>query len=349
MPESVIASERVSAARSMNRVSTAYCQARVVHSAVELGLFPFLTGRSATAAEIVEGLGLHPRLTGDFLDSLVGLGFLERDDAAGGGYSNSAGAEEFLVPGSPLHLGGSMYSHATIHYHVWGKLTEALRDGHAKSGVIADASFQRSYKDPNHIRQFMDHMDGYTSFVGHALVNCVDWSSYESFVDFGGARGNIAMRLVKAHPHLRGGVFDLPEIKPLFDEHMEKHGTAGRITFHEGDFFESPLPATDVAVIGHVLHDWPPSARARLIGRLGEAVRLGGMLVIYDAMIDDARRDPESLLQSLRCRMMREGGSEYTAAECGAWVEAAGFEVRRLLPVDTLTDDRILTAVKVAT
>ncbi|GAA0731208.1 hypothetical protein Drose_26470 [Dactylosporangium roseum] len=42
--------------------------------------------------------------------------------------------------------------------------------------------------------------------------------------DLGGARGNLVARLAAAHPHLWAVCFDVPPLKPLFDEHVAKLG-----------------------------------------------------------------------------------------------------------------------------
>ncbi|WHT23326.1 methyltransferase [Crossiella sp. CA-258035] len=340
--EKALAADPVAVARAINELNVVYCKSRILHSAVELGLFSYLGERQATAEEIFADLGLQPALAQDFLDALTGLGLLDR---VAGKYRNSAGAAEYLVPGKPTFIGGAVRSHGSIHFGLWGRLTDALRDGRAQSGLLAN-SFKKPYDDPEHVRRLMDHMDAFNNFVNYWLDSAVDWKRYSSFVDFGGARGNTAVHLVRTFPHLTGTVFDLPQVEPLFDEHVAAYGAADRVRFHAGDFYTDALPQTDVAIIGHTLHDWPADDRRRLIARLGEAVRPGGALIVYDAMIDDERADPDSLVQSLRCRMIREGGSEYTAAEAGSWAENAGFEVADVIHADTITNDRILVAVK---
>ncbi|WP_395297510.1 methyltransferase [Kitasatospora hibisci] len=328
-----------SVARALLRLNTSYFQAKVLQSAVELDLFGLLTEGPATAEELFERLGLRARPGGDFLDSLVGLGLLERHD---GRYANHPEAAEFLVPGSPRYLGGSIAQHSRLHYRSWASLTDVLRNEPAK----VQRDFRKDFENLDGVRGLMGHMDAFNSFVAHELDRCVDWSRHTSFVDVGGARGNVAAHLVRVHPHLSGAVFDLPQVEPLFDEHMDALGTAGKVRFVGGDFFADTAPASDVAIIGHVLHDWPPAARAELLKRVFEAVNPGGIVVVYDAMLDDGRTDAVSLLQSLNCGIMRDGGSEYTVAECRRYAEDAGFAFVSAEPVDSLTGDRVLIAAK---
>ncbi|MEU4209205.1 methyltransferase [Streptomyces sp. NPDC026206] len=328
-----------SVARSILRLNTAYFQAKVLQSAVELGLFELLAEGPATAAAIHERLGLRPRPGADFLDALAGLGLLERK---GGHYSNHPEAAEFLVPGGPRYLGGSIAQHARLHYRSWASLTDVLKN----EPVKVQQDFRKDFENLDNVRRLMGHMDAFNSFVAHELDRCVDWSRHTTFLDVGGARGNVAAHLVRVHGHLRGGVFDLPQVEPLFDEHMAALGTASKVSFTAGDFFADPLPASDVVILGHVLHDWPPAAREELLRRVYAAVGPGGIVVVYDAMIDDERDDAVSLLQSLNCSIMRDGGSEYTVGECRGYAERAGFRFESAERVESLTGDRVLIASK---
>ncbi|MEV0804782.1 methyltransferase [Micromonospora sp. NPDC050200] len=329
------------------QLNSAYFQSKVLQSAVELGLFEMLAQRPATADEVAEQLKIRPRMTPDFLDALVGLNLLTR---AGGRYALGDGVGEFLTSSGGHYIGGSIVQHARKHYRLWADLTQSLQDMAAEEHVLYGTdSFLKVYENHEVVRGLMNHMDTYNGFVAPQLATAIDWSGYRSFVDLGGARGNVAALLVSAVSHLTGGVYDLPPVKPLFDEHMAKHGTAERVTFHGGDFVQDTLPETDVIIIGHVLHDWPPEYREKIIGRTFAAIRPGGALLVYDAMLDDARTEAPALLQSLNCRVLsRGGGSEYSAEDCRGWMEKAGFRYDTVVDLETVTNDRVVVARKPA-
>ncbi|MET8142433.1 methyltransferase [Sphaerisporangium sp. NPDC005288] len=338
-------SSDVAAATAIVRLNTAYTAARTLHSAVELGLFEVLAEAPATLPRIRERLGLHPRMAADFLDALVGLGLLLRDGE--GAYSNAPATARLLVPGTPEYIGGTVAKSARHHYTMWGSLTEALRDGRPKSAGLADkGAMARLYNDAAATREFMGHMDAHNGFCGREVARCVDWGRHRAFIDVGGARGNVAAQIVGRHPHLRGGVFDLPALRPHFEEHVAGLGVADRVDFHPGDFFTDDLPETDVVVIGHVLHDWPVEVRQMVIDKAFRATRPGGCLVVYDQMIDEERTDPHPLLTSLNVRLVREGGSEYTVAEIRDWAEKAGYRVAYSVRVNTIGDDTVFVAAR---
>ncbi|PBC79159.1 N,N-dimethyltransferase/O-methyltransferase [Streptomyces sp. TLI_235] len=328
---------------AIGRLNTAYAQSRILNSAVETGLFELLAEAPADSAAIAERLGLNHRLVPDFLRALVALGLLEE---TAGTFRNSASAAACLLPGSPYYLGGSVRAAAARHYGMWARLTEALRDGEPKAeGATGPDAFERLYQNRDAARRFLAHMDSAHALVGPQLAEVVDWSRYGSFVDVGGARGHIAAAVVAAHPHLRGGVFELPAVEPLFDEHMAELGTAEQISFHGGDFFEDALPEADVLVFGHVLHDWTPERRAFLLERAFAALRPGGAVVVYDQMLDDGTPELGSLLGSLQVALVT-GGSEYGVDEGRELLEKAGFTVERGQRIRTIGSDYVLVGVK---
>jgi SAM-dependent methyltransferase len=113
---------------------------------------------------------------------------------------------------------------------------------------------------------------------------------------------------------------------PFFAEHVEARGVADRLEFHGGDFFADPLPAADVVVLGHVLHDWDADQRRQLVRAAYAATNPGGALVVYDRMLDDDPRHVENLVISLDMLLVTDGGSEYPVQELRAAAAEAGFE-----------------------
>lgn len=74
-------------------------------SAVELGVFTELGDGPVLGDELAARLGLHPRSSWDFLDALVALGMLERDDGA---YGNTPHTALCLDRSSPSYIGGML-------------------------------------------------------------------------------------------------------------------------------------------------------------------------------------------------------------------------------------------------
>jgi hypothetical protein len=43
--------------------------------------------------------------------------------------------------------------------------------------------------------------------------------------------------------------------------------------------------------MGHILHDWDLAQKKLLLGKAFDAIPKGGAVIVYDAIIDDDRRE----------------------------------------------------------
>ncbi|WP_320783999.1 methyltransferase [Streptomyces sp. CRN 30] len=310
-------------------IGWSFMRSKLLMTAMDMGVFEALSKEQGTAAQITERLGLNERGVPDFLDSLTALGLLSRD--AAGVYANGPAAARNLIPGQQGYVGGFLRMTSGFLGADPESLANMLRTGDAHGQDAQKVPFAQIFRDPERLRQFLSAMDSLNSAIGPELARVYDWSRHTSFVDIGGARGNLAGTLLQAHPHLRGGVFDRPVMKPFLEELADERGVLDRMTFHGGDFYHDEIPGADVVIFGNVLHDTPVATRKGLIAQAAARVPAGGAVIVYDPMIDDDRRDADTLLMSLTMMMQSPAGNEYTPAECRGWMEEAGLEVEEVL------------------
>ncbi|HEU4498330.1 MAG TPA: methyltransferase dimerization domain-containing protein, partial [Sphingomicrobium sp.] len=190
---------------------------KAVLSAVELGLFTELARSPADASAVAQRLGLHSRSARDFLDALVALNVLERED---GIYRNTAVTDLYLDRAKPSYIGGILEMANARLYRFWGSLTEALRTGEPQneSKGSGEDLFGPLYADPDRLKVFLAAMSGISAGPAQAIAEQFPWGDYATFVDVGCAQGMVPVTLVRNHPHLSGYGFDLPEVKPIFEE-----------------------------------------------------------------------------------------------------------------------------------
>ena len=300
-------------------------------SAVELGLFTALAHGPLDAEAIRERLKLHPRSVRDFLDALVSLGMLNRDDK--NRYSNTPETAEFLDRNKPTYAGGMLDMCNRRLYGFWGSLTEGLQTGKAQNETKGGGAglFEAIYADPESLEGFLKAMTGLSYGSAMALAEKFPWKDYKTFVDVGCAQGAVPVKLALAHSHLRGSGFDIPQVGPIFNKYVASFGLSDRLTFKAGTFFSDPLPKADVLIMGHILHDWNLDEKKMLLGKAFDALPSGGALIVYETLIDDARRQNAlGLLMSLNMLIETPGGFDYTGADCQGWMRETGFSTSRV-------------------
>ena len=311
----------------------AFWPAKTLLSAIEMGLFTELA-RGPEPFDTVRGrLGLHSRSARDFLDTLVALGFLQRN---GDTYSNSPETDLFLDRQKPSYVGGILEMANARLYPFWSHLTEALRTGQPQNEFKTGGPglFETLYADPARLKQFLSAMTGISHGANMTIARVFPWKDYHTFVDVGTAQGDLAVQVALANPHLRGFAFDLPEVAPIFEEYSRAAGVADRVAFVPGSFFDQELPRADVVLMGHILHDWDLPTKKMLIRKAFDAVPAGGALVVYEAIIDDDRsKNAFGLMMSLNMLIETPGGFDYTGADCAGWMTEAGFSATRVEPL----------------
>ena len=313
-------------------LGTGFWGSKALLSAVELGLFSELAAGPLERETLRERLGLHPRSARDFFDALVALRVLERRDSV---YANTPETDLFLDRAKPTYVGGLLEMLNARLYGFWGSLSEALRTGQpqneAKKG---EDFFALLYSDAARLRQFLQAMTGVSLGAARAIAQKFPWKDYRTFADVGAAQGAVVVQVALAHPALTGSGFDLPVVRPVFEQYVASFGLSDRLRFQPGNFFTDPLPAADVLVMGHVLHDWDLEQKRLLLRKAHAALPAGGALIVYEAIIDDERRtNAFGLLMSLNMLIETAGGFDYSGTDCAAWMREVGFRKAYVEPL----------------
>ena len=299
-------------------------------SAVELDVFTALGNNKMTAAQLGDAVGLHPRGTYDFFDTLVALDFLQREgDGPEGKYKNTPQTATFLNKESPAFIGGvAKFFNARL-YKSWNGLTTALKTGKPQSDEQHGGKpfFEELYSNQVSLGNFLDAMSGFQVGNFMLLAEKFDFSKYKTVSDIGGALALLSRIVGARHPHLTFTNFDLPPVKPLADKYIQAAKMEERIKAVGGDFFKDDLPKADVITMGNVLHDWNLDKKKLLIRKAYDALPEGGAFIAIENVIDDARRENVfGLLMSLNMLIEVGDGFDYTGADFQEWCSEAGFK-----------------------
>src|SRR5690349_11739288 len=158
-----------------------YWGSKTLLTAVELGLFTELAKGPQTLDQIRTRLGLHERSARDFLDALVALEMLNRDE---GQYSNTPATDLYLDRAKPTYVGGMLEMMSARLFRYWSDLTEGLKTGQPQNEAKHGGDlFDTLYSDPKRLEQFLAAMTGLSLGIARAMAAKFPWSKYQSFVD----------------------------------------------------------------------------------------------------------------------------------------------------------------------
>jgi hypothetical protein len=318
-------------------VGMAFWPAKVLLSAVELGVFTTLGTTSMTGSELQRALNLHARANPDFFDTLVALHFLDRSgDGADSRYRNTAETGAFLDRNSPRFMGGFLEMANARLYRFWGDLSEGLRTGAAQNEIKHSGKpmFEELYSKPERLEQFMDAMSGISAANFQAFAAKFDFSGYRTLCDVGGATGQLSMAVARQHPHMACTSADLPAVTEIARRKIAAAGLSERVAAKPIDFLADPLPRADVITMGMILHDWNLEKKMHLIRAAYDALPSGGAFVAVENLIDDARRQNAfGLMMSLNMLVEFGDAFDFSGADFKGWCREAGFTRFDVIPL----------------
>ncbi len=310
---------------------SAFWASQVLLTAVQFDLFTLLGDGAMKGPQIEKAMGLHPRATYDFLDSLVAMKILDREgDGSNGRYKNTPDSLAFLDRRSETYIGGLAEMFKLRLWNSWNKLDESLKTGKPATLEAADGekgAFDKIYGNPATLVPFLDAMDGFQRAPFTALAEKFDFSPYKTVTDVGGALALLSRLIAAKNPHLTATSFDLPQVTPHAYKYINAARLRDQVAAVSGDFFVDPLPSADVITMGNILHDWDLEHKMFLIKKAYDVLPEGGALIVVESIIDNERRtNVPALLLSLNMLIEMGPAFNFSDAEFRNWCEEIGFK-----------------------
>lgn len=322
------------------QIGMGFWASKTLLAAVKFKLFTLLAGTKQSAASIKKelGLGTTDRHVYDWLDTLVTLGFLQRDGLLGDAlYYNSMDTEIFLDTKKPSYMGGILEMGNNRLYRFWGDLEEALKTGKPQNECKQAANmnfFEDLYKDEGKLHEFMNAMSGIQTGNFMTLVKKFDFGKYATMADVGGADGWLAIQVCLNHANIKCITYDLPAVEPLAKNKIAQFNLSDRIEAKSGDILKDALPSADVITMGNILHGFNEDTKKLVIQKVYDALPEGGVFIAIENVIDDDRRQNAfGLLMSLNMLIENGDAFDYTPADFTEWVMAAGFKRTEIIPL----------------
>ena len=250
----------------------------------------------------------------------------------------------FLAPCAPWR---SRYGEKPF-WPVWGALLHSVETGEPSfQHVFGLSLFDYYAQHPEEAELFNHMMTEWTASVAPTVAAAYDFSATQTLVDVGGGHGQMLASILQAHPTLHGVLFDLPHVVKGAPPLLERPA-CDRCEVIGGDAFTAVPADYETYLLSRVIHDWDDERAIAILARCHQAMKPQGKVLLVERVILTGRT-PAVAVSGVRCANAGGclGGKERTEAEYRALLDAAGFELTRLIPVlTTLLRDRGSTRVR---
>ncbi|NOG82586.1 MAG: SAM-dependent methyltransferase [Planctomycetes bacterium] len=290
---------------------------RVLITATKLDIFNTLGEATMSASETASRLGLDQNATETFLNALVSLGLLMRDNGA---YSNTEEGKELFITGKEEYIGDIIKLQDTM-WNSWSMLQESITSG---KPTRKPDMFQEKREET---RIFIRAMHNTAMTNAPHVSKIINLSGYKTLIDIGGGPGTYSVNFCKENKELKSTILDLPGTLEITKELISLTDVSDRITLMEGDFNKNIDGNYDVAFLSNIIHCLGEEENSALIERVYNALNVGGMMVIQDFIMTDEKTSPPfPALFSLNMLLFTENGKSYSFKEIEHWLNAAGFQ-----------------------
>jgi O-methyltransferase domain/Dimerisation domain len=216
-------------------------------------------------------------------------------------------------------------------YRAWGDLLHCVRTGEtAFDHVYGMGHFDYLAGNPEAAATFNKLMAWSVGVAGEPL-EAYDLGSHKLLVDVGGGNGALIASALRAHPHLRGILFDQPAAVVEAPALLRESGVADRCEIRTGSAFDAVPPGGDIYVMSRVLHDWSDEKAHVLLGNCRKVMSEGAVLLLVEGVLPEGISSPPRLWLDLVMLVMT-GGRERTKGEWQALLGDAGFSMTAVRP-----------------
>ena len=333
--------EGVELRQQMARLIGGYQISAAIGAVARLGVADALAAGPMGPQDLAARVGADARSLGRTLRALEDAGlFTKLDD----GRIALTALGELLRSDAPTSARrGAIASTEEWRWRAYGHLTHSVRTGEPGFALAHGCGlWEYLAREPDAAAMFNESMSRVAAANAAALVRTYDFRNVSRLVDVGGGHGLLASAVLQANPHMHGVIVDLPGVIDGARTRMSEAGLTDRCELIAGDFFDAVPAGGDAYVLSWILHDWDDRSAARILANCRSAMREGGRLLVIEMVIPSGEEPPASpdldrLIKAADLEMLTiVGGRERTAIEYRELFMTAGFELTRILALDSL-------------
>lgn len=295
------------------------CTPWCLHVVATLQIANHIASGMSQIDDLAAAASCDPDVLEAVLSHLVTKGVFE--EPAPGHFALNEAARDLLDPVFQLSmdlnsLGGRMA-------HAWSTLLPYTRTGKSHYPQLFGRSF---FEDLEAHPKISADFDALIGPAGHGTPSgnfniTGGWESIGTIADVGGGTGAMLAEVLRAHPHLKGMLIDLPATVARSSELFHTAGVNDRIEFYGQSFFDPLQPGADLYLLRGIINDWPDKESMTILGNCAKAAQPNGRVVILKSV------HPDNSPKSLTIEMVLLGGKHRTLTEFNRLAQQAGLQI----------------------
>lgn len=220
-----------------------------------------------------------------------------------------------------------------VHYQSWGDLLHSVQTGESAFEHLHEMSFfQYIQENPATGEVFDRAMTENSSAKTQAITRSYDFAEIKTVVDVGGGAGSLIAAILRNNPHLKGILFDLPQVVKKAPPILKNAGASDRCQFVEGDFFTTIPFGGDACLLKHIIHNWDDEKAIAILRNCRRAMGQKGKVLVIERVILPGNEPAFGKLLDLEMLVMTSGGRERTEEEYRELFTTAGFQLTKITP-----------------
>ncbi|MHC5609970.1 MAG: methyltransferase [Nostoc sp.] len=312
---------------------SAYYVPQLIYVAAKLGIADMLKDGVKNCDELATATAANARALYRLMRALASVGvFAEKEQ----GYFALTPVAVYLQSDIPDSIRWAAIMFAEEQYKAWGELLYSIKTGASAFEYLYGMELYEYYaQNPEPGEIFHKAMTSIAiTREDAAIATGYDFSSIKTLVDIGGGRGSTIAEILKANPTMKGVLFDCAPALESAKDLIEAEGVSQRCKFTVGDFFESVPSGCDAYILKRILHDWDDERAITILKNCHRAMAKNGKILVAERLIPLGNEPYAGKLIDLDMLVMT-GGSERTESECRSLFERAGFQVTKIVSIQS--------------
>jgi hypothetical protein len=304
---------------------------QIVATVARLGLTELLTEGPRSSTKLAGATGADPDGLARLLRAATTVGLIAETEPDR--FSLTPLGACLATNAQPASLRDlAMVLAAPGHWLPCGRMFDTVMTGRCATTTALGMGIWDYYQEnPEEDALFARAMGNVSTSISTEVAARYDATRFSRIVDIGGSQGVLLADLLAAAPQATGVLFDRPEVIAEARPVIAARGLAERVELVGGDFLTEVPPGGDLYVLKSVLHDWDDAHALRILANCHRAAQPGSTLLLVEGVVPT---EPEpSPLHLLNLSMLVQlGGRERTREQHQALLEAAGYQLKRVIP-----------------